>query len=332
MGEPSSTIRRGRRPNDGTPRAGRALRMTDQDAERLRALVPDDPVRLPDGHLPCEACGIAVPVDVFAEVLGTKKARRAPYAQCRDCQLLHQQAVEFAHQHPFLNSRLGVPVVVDRIEWTLWALAVIGQTMRPGDVGVMLTRLYGLGQKASFRGSAERARRECSPYAWAHVGLSERAALRAAFGAALRDRLALRQEPVVIACPSTACLMCGIATITRPAIEVSRRGSVGATQLATWRAVLVDRTSLGGPPRPERVEGHVCPDCTAAIDEVGGVGWRARARAVVSYVGHSAPLKAKRLRLMIDGDFPPALPAWGVSGQPPSAEPWAHLRRAIEHL
>ena len=306
--------------------------MTDEEAERLRAQVPDDPIRLPDGHLPCGACGIAVPVDVFAQVIEPKKATRAPYAQCRGCQSLHQKAVEFAQAHPFLSSRLGMPVVVDRIEWTLWALAVIGQSMRPGDAGVMLTRLHGLGQKVSFRGSTERARRECSPYAWAHVGLSERAALRAAFGAALRDRLALREDPVVIACPSSACLMCGIATVTRPAIEVSRRGSVGATRLATWRAVMVDRTSLGGTPSPERVEGHVCPECSEAIDAVGGVGWRARARAVVTYVGHSAPLKAKRLRLMIDGDFPPALPAWGISGQPPSVEPWAHLRRAIQHL
>lgn len=285
-------------------------------AMRLGSQVPADPIPLPVGHLACEVCGVAVPVDVFAEVSEPKKARRAPYARCPDCQALHQQAIEFAHAHPSLNSRLGMPVVVDRIEWTLWALAVIGQTMRPGDVGVMLTRLCGLGQMLGFRGSTERARRQCSPYAWAHVGLSERAALRGAFGAALRDRLALRQEPVVIACPSTACLMCGIATITRPAIEVSRRGSVGATQLATWRAVMVDRTSLGGAPSPARVEGHVCPACTEAIDEMGGVGWRARARAVVSYVGHSAPLKAQRLRSMIDGDFPPALPAWGVSRQP----------------
>lgn len=126
--------------------------------------------------------------------------------------------------------------------------------------------------------------------------------------------------------------MCGIATITRPAIEVSRRGSVGATQLATWRAVIVDRTSLGGTPNPERVEGHVCPDCTDAIDAVGGVGWRARARAVVSYVDQSSPQKAKRLRLMLDSDFPPAMPAWGVLPEPrvPDRTPWAHLAGVID--
>lgn len=242
---------------------------------RFRVRMPDDPIPLPVGHLACEACGVAVPVDVFIEMIEPKKARRAPYAHCPDCLALHQQAVEFAHAHPSLNSRLGMPVVVDRIEWTLWALAAIGQSMRADDVPVMLTRLYLLGQKIGFRGPTEQARRQCSPYGWAHVPDADRAALRAAFGAALRDRLALRQEPVVIVCPSTACLMCGIATITRPAIEVSRRGSVGATQLATWRAVLIDRTSLGGSPSPKRIEGHLCPACTEAIDQVGGIGWRA---------------------------------------------------------
>lgn len=303
---------------------------SDEQTERFRSQVPDDPIPLPVGHLACEVCGVAVPVDVFAEVIEPKKARRAPYSRCTDCRAMQHQAAEFAHAHPSLSSRLGMPVAIDRIEWTLWSLAVIGQSMRTEDVPLMLTRLYTLGQKLGFRGPTER--RVCSPHAWAHVGLSERAALRAAFGAALRDRLALRAEPVVIDCPSAACLMCGIAKITRSAIEVSRRGSVGATRLATWRTVMVDRTSLGGSPSPERVEGHVCPDCTEAVDGVGGVGWRARARAVVSYVHRSSSTKANRLQSMVDGDFPPALPAWAVVAQSPNAKPWGHLRRVIDRL
>ena len=300
---------------------------SDERIERLRSQVPDDAIPLPDGHLACEVCGVAVPVDVYAEVIEPSRARRAPYTRCADCRALQQRAVELAEDHPFLSNRLGMPVVVDRIEWTLWGLAVIRQTLRADDVPVMLVRLYGLGQTVDFRSSTEQARRECSPYAWAHVGVSDRAALRAAFGAALRDRLALRAEPVAIPCPSAACLMCGIATITRPAIEVSRRGSVGATRLAMWRPVLVDRTSLGGAPSPERVEGHVCPNCTEAIDEVGGMGWRARARAIVAYLHRSWPQRADRLRSMVDGDFPPQLPAWGaaLSAGTPNETPWSHL-------
>lgn len=305
---------------------------SDEQTERLRSQVPDDAIPLPDGHLACDVCGVAVPVDVYAEVIEPRKARRAPYTRCADCRALHQRAVELAEDQPFLNSRIGMAVVIDRIEWTLWALAVIRQSMRANDVAVMLVRLYRLGQTVDFRTSTEQAQRECSPYPWAHVRVSERAALRAAFGAALRDRLALRSEPVVIGCPSTACLMCGRAAITRPAIEVSRRGSIGATSLATWRAVLVDRPSLGGAPSPERVEGHVCPDCTEAIDAVGGVGWRARARAVVSYVSVSSPRKARRLSSMIDGDFPPALPAWAAAERPVSGAPWEHLGMLIDDL
>jgi hypothetical protein len=309
-------------------------KMTEEQAERLRSQVPDDPIALPVGHLACEVCGVAVPVDVFAEVIDPRKSRREPYTRCPECRALHQRAVKLADEHPFLNSRLGLPVVVDRIEWTLWGLAVIGQTMGGANVPVMLTRLYQLGQMVAFRIRTERARRECSPYPWAHVGLTERASLRAAYGAALRDRLALRAEPVVIACPSTACLMCGIATITRPAIEVSRRGSVGATQLGTWRAVLVDRTALGGGPSPKRIQGHLCPACTEAIDEVGGVGRRARGRAVAVYLSRSSRDKADRLRSLMEGDFPPLLPAWGASTPPRAANqaPWAHLQGLLNGL
>lgn len=301
--------------------------INEEETERLRARVPDDPIPLPIGHLACEACGVATPVDVFAAVAEPSRAKPAPFTLCDDCQALRQQAQEFADAHPVLKHRLGIPLALDRIEWTLRALAVIGRTTKTSDVPVMLTRLYGLGHNVGFRSRTERVRRECSPYPWAHVPLSDRAAIRAAYGAALRDRLALSAGPVAIACPSTACLMCGVSTITRSAIEVSRRGSVGATQLALWRAVTIDRTALGGAPCPKRVEGHVCPACTDAIDQVGGVGRRARTRAVVAYLSRSSPQTAERLRSMSAGDFPPTLPAWGARTEPrvPNESPWDHL-------
>lgn len=214
------------------------------------------------------------------------------------------------------------------LEWTLWALSVIGQTTQASHVRVMLARLHGLGQHVSFR-SHNGARPECSPHPWAHIGNPERAQLRAAYGAAVRDRLALSAAPVDIACPSTACLMCGVMTITRPAIEVSMRGSVRATQLATWRAVTVNRTALGGAPSPGYVEGQ-CAECTHAVDEVGGIGWRARVIAVVAFVARSSQQKAERLRVMMAGDFPPDLPGWGALNNDPSVEPWGHLRRVLE--
>lgn len=139
------------------------MTLSDEEAERLRSRVPDNPIPLPMGHLACDACGVAVPVDVFAEVIEPKKARRSPYIQCPDCLALHQRAVELAGEHPFLNSRLGAAVVIDRIEWTLWGLAVIGQTMRAADIGVMLARIYGLGHKVGFRSLTGRASARLTP-------------------------------------------------------------------------------------------------------------------------------------------------------------------------
>lgn len=315
------------------PSSGNRAVTSEKEAERQRTRVSDDLIPLPAGHLACEACGIATQIDVFAQVHKPGQATLDPSARCSSCKELRQLAEELAEVHPVLMHRLGIPVALDRIESTLQALAVIGRTTRAEDVPVMLTRLYDLGQRVEFRSPTRPVRRECSPYPWAHVRVSERAALRAAYGAALRDSLALSQPPVVIACPSTACLMCGVSTITRPAIEVSRRGSVEATQLGTWRAVTVNRTALGGARRPEHVEGHICLACTGAVDNVGGVGWRARSSAVSAYLTRSSPERAKRLLSAVQGDFPPALPGWGAFDQEAGgAEPWAHLRAVLDRL
>lgn len=111
--------------------------------------------------------------------------------------------------------------------------------------------------------------------------------------------------------------MCGVATLTLPPIDVSRRGSVSA-QLGTWRAVLVSRDALGAAPSPERVEGHLCLACTHAIDEVGGIGWRARGHAVAAYLGRLSP-RAEELRSMFVSNFPTTLPAWGTAVRSPNS-------------
>ncbi len=53
----------------------------------------------------------------------------------------------------------------------------------------------------------------------------------------------------------------------------------------------------------------------------------------MSFVARSSVPKAERLRSEIEGDFPPALPAWrAIPDARPSAQPWAHLRRVIDRL
>jgi hypothetical protein len=81
---------------------------------------------------------------------------------------------------------------------------------------------------------------------------------------------------------------------------------------------------------PERIIAHACPACAAAIEDAGAIGWVARAQAVVTFLGHVDPKKARRLRMLVEGAYPPLLPAWRATPRArPSGEPWSHLRRAV---
>lgn len=84
--------------------------------------------------------------------------------------------------------------------------------------------------------------------------------LRGAYAGVLADRVALRQPPVPIGCPSGGCALCGVGAVAVPAIEVARR--------AVCREVST-----------ERLRGHVCPSCAQAIDAEGAVGQPAIGRA-----------------------------------------------------
>jgi hypothetical protein len=118
--------------------------------------------------------------------------------------------------------------------------------------------------------------------------------------------------------------------VNRAAIEVARRDGVEAATLATWRPLLASPASLGGH-GPKHIEGHACPHCASAINELVGSA-SARTRAVVAYLGRSSPQKAERLRSVLANDYSPMLPAWGALKQVPSLEPWAHLSQVIDRL
>lgn len=44
--------------------------MTEERTDRLRSLVPDDPIKVPSDHLACEGCGIAVPTRAVHRPIG----------------------------------------------------------------------------------------------------------------------------------------------------------------------------------------------------------------------------------------------------------------------
>ena len=110
-----------------------------------------------------------------------------------------------------------------------------------------------------------------------------------------------------------------------------RRGGPVATASAVSRPVMTNQTVLGRR-GPDRVCGHVCPECDTAIDEAGAIGQTAIRWAVITHVGRTSQTRAKRLRALLDEDFRPVLLAWGVLNRPPNREPWGHLVKVIDSL
>lgn len=309
--------------------------MTDTTIERLRSSVPDDPIPLPDGHLACEACGVAVAARGVATktVLPSPSENRiitANFARCDDCEAVRARAQAYVEAHPALVARLG-DIAGERMESVLFGLSIIGQSAS-GDIGLLLPRMHPAAHGVWFSNPLTTTPGKCSPHRWAHVSLTQRAELRKAFAATLRDRLALSRPPVEIVCPSGGCLLCGVRSVERSAVEVTRRGGAEAASRAVWRPVLTSVHALGRR-GPDQVSGHVCPSCDKAIRDAGGIGQHALGDAVLAHVQHTrGETKARRLRSLLENDSPPNLLGWGALNARPSGSPWFHLVKVLDRL
>lgn len=306
-----------------------------EETERLRATVPDDPIKLPSGHLACEACGVAVLTRAVASrtVLPSPSERgmhAVEFARCSSCEGVRAQAEAYVDAHPALAARLG-DIAAERIESALFGLAILGQKPS-GDLALLLPRMHPAAHGVWFSNPLTLQPQRCSPYPWAHVSLGQRAELRKAFAATLRDRLALSEPPVEVACPSGGCLLCGVRAIERSAIEVTQRGGLAAVARAVWRPVLTSVHALGRR-GPDQVSGHVCPACSEAITDAGGIGQHAIGNAVLAHVQHTrGETKARRLQSLLMDDFPMHLLGWGALNARPSGTPWFHLVKVLDRL
>lgn len=311
--------------------------MTEEEADALRATVPDNPVRLPADHLACEGCGVAVAGPVTSVTAVPPKTQNtlpsAPveFARCPQCQLLREKADAYVSARPALAARLGDHIARERVASVLFGLAILAKPV-PDDLTLLLPRLHPAAHGVWFNSPLSLARDQCSPYPWAHVTLGQRAALRTAYAAVLRDRLALREPPIALPCPSGGCLLCGVATISRSAIEVAHGGGSAVVGAQVWTTVTATPAALGAG-GPDHINGHLCPPCSDAIEAEGAIGPSALGRAVVEHVRRTlGEERATRLRSRLTDDFPPTLPAWGGLHAEPNREPWSHLGSAVDVL
>lgn len=182
-----------------------------------------------------------------------------------------------------------------------------------------------------------------NPRPWAHVRESTRLALRRAYLGTMADRLSLSAPPVALVPPPVSvpsgtgrtlavpsgCLLCGLASVSRPAVAVARAGgrANAAADVWTYRES-ISPESLGGRPAPVRLAGHTCPVCTEALAYVGAVGPSALERSLLVALDLAG-------RWNESADALAGAVGWGglyadairrsTTPPEPNGTPWAHL-------
>ncbi len=338
--------------------------MTTTTAHDLPTPIAHDPATLPPGMLACPGCGIGTPAPSDpAEVVTVHRAADTPaqrrdaaptrLVRCLECCSVRARAAALLDAHPCILARLG-SIAAEHAEAALGALVVLAlalpdpETATEAEVSALLNRLAVPGSVTRWQ-SRRPAPGQSQASAWAHVTEDDRASLRAAYAAMLRDRLARHAPPEGITPPpldpfdrggalalTGACLLCGVGSVVVPAAWLNRPGGREAVALDVWLPLLTSPGSLGGMAGPESVAGYACASCAVALADAGGVGPRARERALLDHLRAEGRTEAAdQLRAAFSGDFPPRLPGWGalayaahrrsVPAPPANREPWAHL-------
>ena len=336
--------------------------MTDEEAARLRNVSPDDPIPLPDQHVPCTLCGIATPtppdrdaiewveVVTATDPLGRARAgERLAMTRCTECAAISTTAAQVVDAHPALLAALGDARAQSAVEAVLIGLTILGRDtssfIRLSDRRVVAMHVrhlgtIGLGLRWDLRARPMRA--NLRP--WAHVRASDRARLRTAYGNLLGERVALSAPPIPLPPPPIrtslgpddlavpdGCLFCGVHAVPLPAAKVSRAGGAVRAAADLWTLRTVTAHSIGGRRSPGRLLGHLCPECDHAA-EGEGLGLTAMERSLTAALGYGDVWRGS---MSLDG-----LTGWGAlvadairrdsTPPPPNREPWGHLDR--DHL
>lgn len=276
---------------------------------------------LPEGHLPCLACGVAVPPPHEATEQITwpaisegapsvrRPARTITMTRCESCRSTRTQAEALAASNRRLVAGIGSPSIATyRLELALTGLDVVGATLRDSTergLRLLLEHMTIPGGLSRWARHAESASR-CAEAPWSFVGDEARADLRKGYAALLRARV---ERPRPVPHPEGGgCLLCGVgAVLALP----SRAHTV-------WTARTVTPSSLGGR-GPERISGYLCPLCESAADAARSVGPSAMEGSLLAYL--EVPRRAYapvELRGLV---------GWGAlhPAAEPNETPWQHM-------
>jgi hypothetical protein len=275
-----------------------------------------------------------------------------PMATCEDCQTRRAVALDLVNRRlPGGLSQGGFHLHGERLADLLarasMGLAALGKPL-PDELDATAIRslIERFGPIADLAWSARFAphrrpdarRGSCAPYPFAHLGLTSRRLIRQAQVHFAADGFARTAPAMPVPPPSPeptnastfavrgGCLMCGIGTVERPALEVVRAGGREKAAHVIWTPASTTSAALGGKPSPTHLAGFACPACQAIV-RTHGFGPSAIAKAVAAAVDIKVPIGEDDT---LDGAH-----GWGVrvfeaaqAGRPvpqPNREPWGHL-------
>lgn len=299
--------------------------------------------RIPEGKLPCASCGVAVPVhspvDNSQAEVETLTVCGAPQREgvsprldflvtrCGSCLMIRSTAADLLRGHPDVRQRIGSrDIALHRLECALAALDAVGitdaaridqLTTTSRDIVRLIDALTipgGHARWASHAVASGYARAPGTPASfarWAHVSAEQKQELRDAAAGLLARRV---ETPVDVLAPSddgkpSGCLLCGVSAVQ----------ALRADAASVWTLMSADSIGIGGRPRPDDLDGVVCPTCDRAIDAAHAVGQSAMSIAVRASLG--IPMHLRTME-SIDG-----LVGWAAmpKGTPPNEKPWDHI-------
>lgn len=305
------------------------------------------PMTLSEGQRACAFCGVAttltpespeLPVDALSIAgqphLVTRPAAqlRTTFTVCTACTRRHAAVAAVLATLPKVVARLGPAGAEHRLQCASDALAAVGVDAPASTGPEVLALIHHLAVDGALA-------RFCARFApvmtakpgsanetpWGHLDDEDRAAMRAAYGAVLAERMARSQPPVALPPPRPgprACLMCGVGSVTVPADVVVRLGGAREAANALWSPVETARTSLGGRGGLERVSGNLCRPCFSAAESEGAIGISALERALISHL--RATGREREASMLRQGTIL-GLKGWAIIGSPPNLVPWEHV-------
>lgn len=293
--------------------------------------------RLPDDRLACCWCGVELDPgaeEVLAATvqrpgLAPAPAWREPYGLCADCQPWWGYSRALASRD---DLRAAGPAGAERLAERIASICCLLDVDPPSTGAdplamsdwIAAARDTGTPSWAAACTSRGITQTACTAR-WGFITDEDRVRYRAVLADVLAERIARSAPPVPLEPPEIrvsghevakpgGCLICGVDTVAVPASEVRRAGGRLPAARQVWARLAVDG------PHGQRLAGHVCPACEAAIAANNhAVGATAVDASLAAHLGlNPDPVIAGDIRLR-------AMPWWATHGEPASTTRWAHI-------